>query len=42
MIFKGHKLTIGLDLAIAGRATAFWMKQENHSGTESGDNTGKR
>jgi hypothetical protein len=24
-IFKGHKLTIGLDL---GRATAFWMKRE--------------
>jgi hypothetical protein len=25
MIFKGHKLTIGLDLG--DRATAFWMKR---------------
>ena len=27
MIFKGHKLTIGLASAITGRATAFWMKR---------------
>ena len=26
-IFKEQKLTIGLDLEIAGRPTAFWMKQ---------------
>jgi hypothetical protein len=27
MIFKGHKLTIVWTSAIAGRATAFWMKR---------------
>ena len=26
-IFKEQKLTIGVDLEIAGRSTAFWMKQ---------------